>query len=116
MVKIISGGTVTFDRADWQVPDSYPLADSTVVPLLAGETLEWQMKAKIRQAINPRPAFVLTLPHLCKPPGLQQLQQLAGMLLEFGEHNSGLLLVPGMTGSLELRGALLESHCPAIAG
>ena len=43
VVKIISGGTVTFDRADWQVPDSYPLADSTVVPLLAGETLEWQL-------------------------------------------------------------------------
>lgn len=45
VVKIISGGTVTLERADWQVPDSYPLADSTVVPLLAGETLEWQMKA-----------------------------------------------------------------------
>ena len=39
-----NSGTVTLERADWQVPDSYPLADSTVVPLLAGETLEWQMK------------------------------------------------------------------------
>jgi dihydroorotase len=39
-----NSGTVTLERADWQVPDSYPLADSAVVPLLAGETLEWRIK------------------------------------------------------------------------
>jgi dihydroorotase len=36
--------TVTLEKTDWQVPDSYPLGDSTVVPLFAGETLHWRMK------------------------------------------------------------------------
>jgi dihydroorotase len=35
---------VTLVKEDWQVPDSYPLAGSTLVPLLAGETLHWQIK------------------------------------------------------------------------
>ena len=39
-----NSGSVTLEKADWQVPDSYPLADSTVVPLFAGETLGWRMK------------------------------------------------------------------------
>jgi dihydroorotase len=36
--------TLTLEQVDWQVPESYPLGDSTVVPLFAGETLHWQVK------------------------------------------------------------------------
>ena len=36
--------TITLEKTDWQVPESYPLGDSTVVPLCAGETLHWRMK------------------------------------------------------------------------
>jgi dihydroorotase len=32
-------------KQDWQVADSYPLAGSDLVPLFAGETLHWQLKA-----------------------------------------------------------------------
>ena len=39
-----NNGTVMLEKVDWQVPDSYPLADSTVVPLFAGATLGWRMK------------------------------------------------------------------------
>jgi dihydroorotase len=35
--------TVTLVREDWQVPGSYPLGDSTVIPLHAGETLHWRL-------------------------------------------------------------------------
>ncbi len=40
-----NSGTVTLEKADWQVPDSYPLADSTLVPLFAGEAMDWRIKA-----------------------------------------------------------------------
>jgi dihydroorotase len=36
--------TITLEKYDWRVPDSYPLGDSVVVPLFAGETLHWRMK------------------------------------------------------------------------
>ncbi|MGD8875218.1 MAG: dihydroorotase [Gammaproteobacteria bacterium] len=36
--------TVTLEKADWQVPDSYDLGESTLVPLLAGQTLHWRMR------------------------------------------------------------------------
>jgi len=36
-------GTVTLERKSWQVPDSYPFADETIVPLRAGGTLGWRM-------------------------------------------------------------------------
>jgi dihydroorotase len=36
--------TITLEQHDWQVPDHYPLGDSVVVPLFAGETLHWRMK------------------------------------------------------------------------
>ena len=39
-----NSGTVTLEKTGWQVPESYPLADSTLVPLFAGETLDWQIK------------------------------------------------------------------------
>jgi len=37
-------GTITLEKRDWQVPDSYPLGDSELVPLFAGETLHWQLR------------------------------------------------------------------------
>ena len=37
-------GTITLVKKDWQVPDSYPLGDSTVVPMFAGETLHWRIR------------------------------------------------------------------------
>ncbi|TMP85759.1 dihydroorotase [Pseudoalteromonas ruthenica] len=36
--------TVTLVREPWQVPESYPLADDKVIPICAGETLNWQVK------------------------------------------------------------------------
>jgi dihydroorotase len=36
--------TITLEKAGWQVPKSYPLEDSEVVPLFAGETLHWRIK------------------------------------------------------------------------
>jgi dihydroorotase len=36
--------TLTLEKHDWQVPDHYPLGDSVVVPLFAGETLHWRIK------------------------------------------------------------------------
>ena len=37
-------GTLTLEKADWQVPDSYTLGDSSVIPMCAGETLHWRIK------------------------------------------------------------------------
>ena len=37
-------GTITLEKHDWLVPDSYPLGDSAVVPMFAGETLHWRIK------------------------------------------------------------------------
>jgi len=36
--------TVTLVKTDWHVPESYSLGDSTVVPMLAGETLGWRLQ------------------------------------------------------------------------
>ena len=36
--------TITLEKRDWQVPASYPLGDSAVVPMFAGETLHWRIK------------------------------------------------------------------------
>lgn len=36
--------TLTLEKHDWQVADSYPLGDSTVIPMYAGRTLHWQLK------------------------------------------------------------------------
>ena len=33
---------VTIERSPWQIPDSLPMADSTVVPLDAGQQLQWK--------------------------------------------------------------------------
>ncbi len=37
--------TITLEKHDWQVPDSYPLGDSNVVPMQAGGTLHWRLRA-----------------------------------------------------------------------
>ncbi|NNJ94900.1 MAG: dihydroorotase [Halobacteria archaeon] len=36
--------TITLEKTDWQVPDSYPLGSSTVIPMYAGETLHWRVR------------------------------------------------------------------------
>lgn len=36
---------VTLTQAEWTVPANYPFGDNTVIPLQAGETLQWQMQA-----------------------------------------------------------------------
>jgi dihydroorotase len=36
--------TITLEKADWTIPGSYPLGESTVVPMHAGETLHWRVK------------------------------------------------------------------------
>jgi dihydroorotase len=36
--------TVTLERVDWRVPDHYPLGDTSVIPLFAGETLPWRIR------------------------------------------------------------------------
>jgi dihydroorotase len=36
--------SITLEQVDWQVPDSYPLGDSTVVPMYAGATLHWRLR------------------------------------------------------------------------
>ena len=36
--------TITLERAPWQVPDSYPLANGeTLIPMMTGETLNWKL-------------------------------------------------------------------------
>jgi dihydroorotase len=37
-------GTITLEKADWEVPDSYRLGESSVVPLGAGDMLHWRVK------------------------------------------------------------------------
>lgn len=38
-----NSGQVTLRREAWQVPESYPFGDDTVVPLRAGQTLQWRL-------------------------------------------------------------------------
>ncbi len=39
----LNEGTVTLERREWQVPDSYPFENQSIVPLRAGNTLGWKM-------------------------------------------------------------------------
>jgi len=41
----LNEGTVTLERTDWTVPESYPFAAQTIVPLRAGGQLAWRLKA-----------------------------------------------------------------------
>jgi len=36
--------TITLEKTDWQVPASYALGDSTLVPMHAGQTLHWRLR------------------------------------------------------------------------
>jgi dihydroorotase len=36
--------SITLEKTDRTIPESYPLGDSSVVPMFAGETLQWQVK------------------------------------------------------------------------
>lgn len=36
--------SVTLEKTDWQVPDSYLLGASSVIPMYAGETLHWRIR------------------------------------------------------------------------
>lgn len=38
-----NGSTITLRKEPWTVPDTYPLADESIVPLMAGETLQWKL-------------------------------------------------------------------------
>ncbi|KKE80932.1 dihydroorotase [Pseudoalteromonas luteoviolacea S4047-1] len=35
--------TITLEKSPWQVPESYPLGDTNVVPIKAGSTIDWQV-------------------------------------------------------------------------
>jgi dihydroorotase len=37
--------TVTLIKEDWQVPEEYSLGSDTLVPLLAGQTINWKLAA-----------------------------------------------------------------------
>lgn len=37
--------TITLSKTDWQVPDTLPLGDDVLAPLLAGETIHWKRTA-----------------------------------------------------------------------
>lgn len=36
-------GTITLEKKDWTVPESYPFIDTKIIPLHAGETESWQL-------------------------------------------------------------------------
>ena len=36
--------TVTLIKQSWEIPNDYPFAEQTIVPLLSGEKLSWQLK------------------------------------------------------------------------
>ncbi len=36
-------GTITLEKMPWEVPASYPLAEGSLVPLRAGESVSWQL-------------------------------------------------------------------------
>lgn len=36
---------IRLERVDWQVPETYPFGADTVVPMRAGETLRWRLRA-----------------------------------------------------------------------
>ncbi|QTL33939.1 dihydroorotase [Pseudoalteromonas viridis] len=38
--------TITLEKSSWQVPESYPLGDTQVVPIKAGASIDWQVVAE----------------------------------------------------------------------
>ena len=41
-----NGGTVTLERRPWEVPATLPFGESEIVPMCAGETVEWRLDGK----------------------------------------------------------------------
>jgi dihydroorotase len=41
----LNAGTVTLRRGEWPVPESYPFAGETIVPLRAGGAMRWRLSA-----------------------------------------------------------------------
>jgi len=39
-----NASSVTLEKVDWRVPQYYPLGESCVIPLCAGETLSWRLR------------------------------------------------------------------------
>ena len=37
--------TITLTRSPWQLPETVPLGSDTMVPLCAGETLNWRVES-----------------------------------------------------------------------
>ncbi len=37
-------GSITLEKNDWTVPENYPLGNSTLIPMHAGQTLHWRIK------------------------------------------------------------------------
>jgi dihydroorotase len=38
-----NAGTIALERAPWTVPPVYPMGEHELVPLRAGETVEWRI-------------------------------------------------------------------------
>ena len=41
-----NSGTITLEKTEQTIPESYPMADQTVVPLMAGQTIPWRIKSE----------------------------------------------------------------------
>ena len=41
-----NSGTMTLEKSAQTIPDSYPMADQTVVPLMAGQTIPWKIRSE----------------------------------------------------------------------
>jgi len=40
-----NSGTITLEKTGQTIPDSYPMADQSVVPLMAGQTIPWKIRS-----------------------------------------------------------------------
>ena len=39
-----NSGTITLEKSEQTIPESYPMADQSVVPLMAGQTISWKIR------------------------------------------------------------------------
>jgi dihydroorotase len=39
-----NSGTITLEKSGQTIPESYPMADQSVVPLMAGQTIPWKIR------------------------------------------------------------------------
>jgi len=40
-----NSGTITLEKSEQRIPESYPMVDQSVVPLMAGQTIPWKIKS-----------------------------------------------------------------------